>query len=112
MDSNGEERAWSLGQERAKTLVNIDLIARVDRDSVQVYRKYRPNQEGTLPHTWWDDAKYSATESGTRILKLMFGDRESFSYPKSVPLVIDCLRASSLLTNLFCFNPYSNGLKV
>jgi adenine-specific DNA-methyltransferase len=99
LDSNGEERAWSLGQERAKTLVNIDLIARVDRDSVQVYRKYRPNQEGTLPHTWWDDAKYSATESGTRILKLMFGDRESFSYPKSVPLVIDCLRASSFSAN-------------
>lgn len=99
LDSNGEERAWSLGQERAKTLVNVDLIARVDKDSIQIYRKYRPNQEGTLPHTWWDDAKYSATESGTRILKLMFGDRESFSYPKSVPLVMDCLRASSFSAN-------------
>lgn len=45
LDSNGEERAWSLGQERAKTLVNIDLIARVDRDLVQVYRKYRQTKK-------------------------------------------------------------------
>jgi len=58
----------------------------------QIYRKYYPNEEGALPGTWWDDAKYSATESGTKILNELFGKRELFSYPKSVYLIEDCLR--------------------
>jgi adenine-specific DNA-methyltransferase len=48
-----------------------------------------------LPATWWDNAKYSATESGTKIIKDLFGERELFSYPKSVFLVEDCLRAAN-----------------
>jgi hypothetical protein len=82
---------------RAQDEVNSNLIGKQVSGIWQVYRKYRPNEEGALPTTWWDDAKYSATESGTRILKDLFGDREIFSYPKSVFLVEDCLRAASCI---------------
>lgn len=95
IDDDGNERVWTLGNERARREGPTDLEARTTDKGWQVYRKYRPNQEGALPSTWWDDAKYSATESGTRILKKMFGERENFSYPKSVYLVEDCLRAAN-----------------
>ena len=94
IDSDKSERVWNLGWERAREEAAINLSAKQVNGEWQIYRKYRPNDEGALPSTWWEDAKYSATESGTRILKEMFGDREGFSYPKSIFLVEDCLRAS------------------
>ena len=95
LDDDGTERVWSLGAERASGCATSELVARNVGKDWQVYRKYRPNEKGSLPNTWWDDAKYSATESGTRILKQLFGERENFTYPKSVFLVQDCLLVSN-----------------
>jgi len=96
IDKKSRERVWTLGWERARREVRVqDLVAKLVDRAWQVYRKYRPHQEGAVPGTWWEDARYSATESGTKILKDLFGERELFSYPKSVYLVEDCLRASN-----------------
>ncbi len=95
IDSDNQERVWNLGWERAAQVAPFDLVAKNVNGDWQIYRKYRPNLEGTLPNTWWDDAKYSATESGTSVLKSLFGERESFSYPKSIYLVSDCLLAAN-----------------
>ena len=95
IDSAGEKRTWSLGWERAQEESKDNLEVRKVNDSWQVYRKYRPNQEGALPGTWWHDAKYSATESGTRIIGQLFGERNNFAYPKSIYLNEDILRASN-----------------
>lgn len=92
LDVDGVERVWTLGVERAREEVASECVARKTNETWQVYRKYRPNEEGALPGTWWDHAKYSATESGTKILVDLFGERELFSYPKSVYLVEDSLR--------------------
>lgn len=94
-DSTGEERVWSLGWERAKLECELNIEARSTNDGIQIYRKYRPNQDGALPGTWWHDAKYSATESGTKVIKELFGVRDNFSYPKSISLVEDSLRVST-----------------
>lgn len=109
VDEDGTERAWSLGKTRAANEVDSDLVLRVNLGVCQIYRKYRPNQEGALPNTWWDDAKYSATESGTRILKQMFGERENFSYPKSISLVEDCLRATDAIPNSICLDYFAGS---
>lgn len=95
LDSEGNERVWNLGWERAQEEASTNLIAKLVDGTWQIYRKYRPNQKGALPGTWWEDAKYSATESGTRVIKDLLGEREIFSYPKSIYLVEDCLRASN-----------------
>lgn len=92
LDSDGSERCWTLGVERARAEAASEMEARETRGQWQVYRKYRPHEEGALPGTWWDDAKYSATESGTKVINDLMGDRELFSYPKSVYLLEDCLR--------------------
>lgn len=96
IDDAGNERSWSLGVERARAEASTEFMAKLDSGKWQVYRKYRPHEEGALPGTWWDDAKYSATESGTRTLKQLFQGRELFSYPKSVFLVEDNLRVLGL----------------
>ena len=92
VDPDGIERVWTLGVDRAVQEVPSETEARKANGEWQVYRKYRPNEDGALPGTWWEDAKYSATESGTKIITELFGARSLFSYPKSVYLVEDCLR--------------------
>ena len=99
IDSSKTERVWNLGWERARQEVKINLKARLVKGQWEIYRKYRPNQEGALPGTWWEHAKYSATESGTRVVKDLLGKRELFSYPKSIYLVEDCIRAANCLEN-------------
>lgn len=95
LGANGNERVWNLGWKRARRDTQNEFQAKKVDGQWQIYRKYRPNEEGALPATWWEDAKYSATESGTRTMKLLFGESAEFSYPKSVYLVEDCLRASN-----------------
>ncbi len=93
IDEDGDERVWTLGWVRAKRDAPTELEARRDDDgNWQLYRKYRPHQQGALPGTWWENAKYSASESGTKILNDILGSN-AFSYPKSVYAVEDCLRA-------------------
>ena len=96
VDSDGKEKVWTCSPERARNEIADIRIEREGVDRVEILKKYRPNQEGALPGTWWDDPSYSASESGTKVLKDMFGAKD-FDYPKSVHLVRDCLRAAGLL---------------
>ncbi len=90
IDSSGKEKVWVCSPDRARDEIADIKVERSD-DRVEVHKKYRPNQEGALPGTWWDDAGYSASESGTKVLKDLFGNKP-FDYPKSINLVVDCLR--------------------
>lgn len=92
---DGSEKRWKWGVETAREKIK-DL--RIDKDSsggFGIYSKSRMKDEGMLPVTWWGEKEYSATEYGTNLLKNMFGSIEDFSYPKSLPLVKDCLRVCS-----------------
>ncbi len=95
IDESGKERVWNLGWERAQNEITKNISAKQVNKQWQIHRKYRPNEEGALPNTWWDDSKYSATESGTKRIKDLFGDRELFTFPKSIYLVEDSLKASN-----------------
>ncbi len=95
IDDTGREKVWNWSADRARNEIEDFRAERDDNGNVQIYKKYRPNQEGALPGTWWDSATYSASESGTKLLKDMFGEK-GFDYPKSLSLVVDCLRASNL----------------
>ena len=98
VDADGRERVWTCSAERANAELADIRIERTE-DRIEVLKRYRPNQAGALPGTWWDDSSYSASESGTKVLKDMFGASRDFDYPKSVHLVRDCLRAAGLLSN-------------
>jgi adenine-specific DNA-methyltransferase len=95
VDSDGREKVWTCSPQRARRELG-DIRAQRDADErIEVYKKYRPNQEGALPGTWWDDSSYSASESGTKVLKDVFAGKD-FDFPKSVALVRDCLKVAGL----------------
>lgn len=90
---NGEEMTWKWQSERVNYDPDSFQSRRLQSGKMNVYVKSHM-QEGTLPTTWWDRPNYSASEYGTRTLKALFGHARDFSFPKSVHLVEDCIRAS------------------
>ena len=89
------EGCWYFGYERALTVEDEFQARRQEDGSYRIYYRRRPN-DGMQPTTNWFDAKYSATEHGTALLKKMFGKQEVFSYPKSIHAVSDCLSVSGV----------------
>lgn len=108
IDESGQERVWSIGIDRASDDIE-DLEVREDDGKKQIFRKYRPNQSGALPGTWWSNAKYSATESGTKVLQALFGKGKSFSFPKSVYATQDCLRSLNLTPSSTCIDYFAGS---
>lgn len=96
IDSDGVERVWTMGWERTQEEAGSELLAKQTNGKWQIHRKYRPNQGGVLPGTWWADPKYSASESGTKVLQDILGGASVFSYPKSIFTVEDCLRSAGV----------------
>ena len=95
---DGQEGNWYFGIERARKEVGEFKSVKQKDGSYTIYVKYRAT-EGLSPFTIWDDAKYSATEHGTALLKDIFGKQETFSYPKAIAAVEDCLRVSKVGPN-------------
>ena len=92
---DGSAGCWYFGIENIKEHVS-SLKAEVQESGITyVYYRRRPN-EGVQPLTTWGDAKYSATEHGTDLLKKM---DIPFDYPKSIHAVEDCLRVSGCHRN-------------
>ena len=121
INESGEEMTWNFEVKTLKERLALsEVSAKTDNnDNISIRFKRFLNEEGTLPTTWWgkieyaededqddncenDDtnkAKYSATTHGTGLLKNMLGDALAFPFPKSIHLVEDCLRVSSLGKN-------------
>ena len=87
---DGSKGCWYFGIDNIKDHIGY-LKAEIQQSGITyVYYRRRPN-EGVQPLTTWGDAKYSATEHGTDLLKKM---AIPFDYPKSIHAVEDCLRVS------------------
>lgn len=87
---DGSQGCWYFGIERAVNEV-VEFKAEKQADgNYFIYRRRRKN-DGVQPTTFWDASKYSATEHGTDLLKRIFGEQETFSYPKSIYAEEDCL---------------------
>ena len=93
IDESGVERRWRGSPDDIRA--DPSRYKAVQKgDAITVYYKFRPASDGVLPLTVWTDAKYSATEHGTGMLKHYFTEYNVFSYPKSVYAVEDCLRVA------------------
>ena len=93
IDDAGTHRTWR-GQPDALRTKPSDYKCKIEDGVVTIYYKFRPDSEGVLPLTNWIDAKYSATEHGTGVLKKLFKQHDVFSYPKSVFAVEESLKVS------------------
>ena len=75
----GEYRVQRNGKGLGKWEISIHFMSRMDVSSA--------------PKTWWGDSKYASSNHGAKILKDLFVENP-LDFPKSVPLVEDCIRAS------------------
>ena len=91
IDPKGEARIWRVNPDGARRDIangHISVITKAGRREI-VKKSYMPT--GRKPKTVWYDSKYSATTYGTKLLNDILG-RQGFSYPKSLYLLMDCLR--------------------
>ena len=96
---DGEEMTWRYGVETLQGRLS-ETIVRTDRNgNIRIDVRRYLNMEGMLPKTWWDKTEYSSTQYGSIFLTNMLGDSLAFMFPKSIHLVEDCLRVSSLGKN-------------
>ena len=89
-NDDGIEKNWRWSEESVRKDYSQFLSRTPRGGNPQIYYKYRSRTEGTTPLTMWTDAKFSATEHGTGVLKDLF-NISPFSYPKSVYAVDECL---------------------
>jgi adenine-specific DNA-methyltransferase len=86
----GEQKTWRWEGDTVMASLAL-LTIRKDRSGRDyIYYKRRPHDDGVVSVSSWFDAKYSATEHGTALLKDLFG-RSPFSYPKSIHAVVDAV---------------------
>lgn len=93
LNDEGIEKTWRWGWEKVARS-GPDLAVRKDRSGKNYpYYKRRPHEDGVVAVSTWFDAKYSATEYGTALIKSLFG-ANSFDYPKSLHAVKDIVYIS------------------
>lgn len=95
INDDGIEKNWRWSEESVRKDYSQFLSRSPRGGSPQIYYKYRSRTEGTTPLTMWTDAKFSATEHGTKILKDLF-NISPFSYPKSIYAVDECLHVMGI----------------
>ena len=87
-NDDGAEKTWRWEWQTVMSRMG-SLAVKPDRsDRPYVYVKRRPHEEGVVSVSSWFDAKYSAPEHGTALLKALF-EQSPFSYPKSIHAVFD-----------------------
>ena len=95
-DGRKIEKRWERGWARVSREASEYRVQRTDdgagRHEISIHFVQRMD-EHSVPKTWWDDSKYASSNHGARVLKDLFVDNP-FDFPKSVPLVEDCIRAS------------------
>lgn len=96
MTDNGDEKKWRYSYQTVKTILN-KLEARRTRNNTQIIF----HKDTGVMRSLWLNAKYDASEYGTKVLQAVLGieGAKAFSYPKSLNTVKDVLLAQSTTTN-------------
>jgi len=88
------EKRWHRGHDRVNKETEEFRVRRTNDGGISIDFKTRMD-ETAMPITWWDDSKYASANYGAIELKNLFGEKH-FDFPKSIQLVVDCLRACNL----------------
>lgn len=92
IDDNGNEKKWRYSVNSVHKILP-KLTVKKGRNTLQIIF----NQDMGVMKSTWVDAKYDASEYGTKVLQSILGleDASKFSYPKSINTVLDSIRAGS-----------------
>lgn len=109
IDSNNNERVWKWGIERTKNQLSEIKVESKGEDTYEIYRTNYLNEAGSLPNTWWSEAKYAAGSHGTNLLTSLFGKGHEFSFPKSIYAVEDSLKVCDLNKKDFALDYFAGS---
>ncbi len=87
MTDDGDEKKWRYARQSVEAIVE-NLEPKMGRKNMQII--FNKN-EGTM-RSVWSNARYDSSEYGTKLLDNLFGGA-SFTFPKSLYAVLDCIRA-------------------
>lgn len=91
IDTSGREKKWRYARQSVEAILP-KLQVRETRGKLEVYFA---KDTGTV-RTLWTDAKFDASEYGTKLLQDLFGTRDlDFSYPKSLYTLVEVIRVAS-----------------
>jgi adenine-specific DNA-methyltransferase len=98
-ESNGAEYSWRVGVETLKERID-EVRVRDTREGKRIIEIiFRLNGDGVRPKTFWDNKLFNATAYGTSLLRSIMGVSQSFSFPKSVYAVEECIRVCDAKTS-------------
>ncbi len=91
IDTSGREKKWRYARQSVEQILdNLEV-----RETRGKYEIYFAKDMGTV-RTIWDDAKFDASEYGTKLLQQMFGTKDiDFSFPKSLYTLIETIRITT-----------------
>ena len=104
----GIEKVWKEGAQELNPKL-LRVVAAKTEEAPEIHHRLYLNVDGALPSTWWDKAKYSATEGGTNLLTELFGDRDKFAFPKAAGAVEDCLVVEKLESDNSCLDFFAGS---
>lgn len=96
VDTSGREKKWRYARQSVEQILdNLEV-----RETRGKYEIYFAKDVGTV-RTIWDDAKFDASEYGTKLLQQIFGTKDiDFSFPKSLYTLIETIRITTPKRNL------------
>lgn len=89
ISDTGEEKKWRYARQSVEAIWD-KLVPKMGRNSVQIIFN---KDEGTV-RSVWQDARYDASEYGTKLLDSLFKGA-SFTYPKSLYAVLDSVNIAT-----------------
>ena len=92
ISNDGTEYTWRLGIESLEERIGDLRVRRMNDGRTAIESKFRLDEEGVLPKTIWDEKHVNATAYGTTLLRNIMGERQAFSFPKSVYAIEKSLR--------------------
>lgn len=105
IDKIGKERVWRYERETMIKKIEAGEIVRTQRGTLKV----RVDRQGKFDPVFsvWSGARFNSGENGTTLISDILGQQASFSYPKSLYNVVDCLasvvsnRPNALIVDFF-----------
>lgn len=89
IDQDGVERRWNFGLDSVRD--NLDRIAVIEKDN---FLDLFVTHEQNVPKTVWSGGSFDAGNYGNTLLVGILG-RKIFDFPKSINLVVDCLKITT-----------------
>lgn len=89
IDRNGVERKWTYARQSVESIRRLLRVVKLKDGNWDVERTHDWQRFKTV----WSKNEYIAGDYGSKPLNSILGEKR-FDFPKSIPLVIDCIRLS------------------